>query len=464
MDSKTHRKQALVIGGSIAGLLAARVLADFYQSVMIIERDDLSNEGEHRRGVPHGRHAHALLAGGQGAIEELLPGISAQLVEAGAIEADPLNDGTWFFEGGEFCKFECDIKGVLVSRLLLETTIRKRVRALPNVEILSGLGVRDLITSKDGSRVLGVQLEERSLGGDLVVDASGRGSLAPKWLKAIGYEPPLEDKVEIQLAYTTREFRYEPRILGGDTFVVIAPTPDGKRGGVAIIQEGGRFVVTLFGHFGEEAATDLEGFIDFARSLPSPRIYNAVRNAEPIGDPRTFKFPANRRRRYECLRRFPDGLLTFGDAICSFDPIYGQGMSVSALEAIELHNTIRRGGHDLARRFFKKAASVIDNPWQIAVGGDLKMPETIGKRGIAVRLVNRYISCVHKRAHIDERTALAFTKVAQLLAKPASLFNPSLMLRVLWGSYFSSRKTASGLDENLLTTTEPGNRLQRGSF
>ena len=453
-----------MIGGRIAGLLAARVLADYYQSVMIIERDDLSNEGGHRRGVPHDRHAHALLAGGQRAIEELLPGISAQLIESGAVEADPLNDGTWFFAGGAFCKFSSGITGVLVSRPLFESTIRKRVRSLPNVEILGGHSVRGLVASKDRKRILGVQLDERSIGADLVIDASGRGSQAPAWLEAIGYEAPREEKVEIQLAYTTREFRFAKGSLGDDMFVVIAPTPSGKRGGVAIRQEDGRFIVTLFGHFGEESASDLDGFIEFAKSLPSPLIYNAVRSAEPIGDPSTFKFPANRRRMYERLRRFPEGFLTFGDAICSFDPIYGQGMSVAALEAIVLHNTMRRGDNELARRFFAEAGRVIDNPWQIAVGGDLRMPETIGKRGVDVRVVNRYISSVHRNCHVDQRTALAFTQVAQLLAKPTSLFKPSLMLRVLWGNYFSRRPEIEKLDGNVFTTADHGNSLHRSSF
>jgi 2-polyprenyl-6-methoxyphenol hydroxylase-like FAD-dependent oxidoreductase len=464
MNSETHRRQALVIGGSIAGLLAARVLADYYQGVMIIERDDLSMESKHRRGIPHGRHAHALLAGGQGAIEELLPGISAQLIESGAVEADPLNDGTWFFEGGAFCKFPSGITGVLVSRPLLESTIRRRVRSLPNVEIVGGLAVRGLIASKDGDRVIGVQLDDRSIGADLVVDASGRGSQAPAWLAAIGYEPPREEKVEIQLAYTTREFRFRNGSLGDDKFIVIAPTPDGKRGGVAALQEDGRFIVTLFGHFGQEAAGDLEGFIHFAKSLPSPLIYDAVRDADPIGEPSTFKFPANKRRKYESLRRFPKGFLTFGDAICSFDPIYGQGMSVAALEAIVLRNTMRRGGHDLARRFFGDAAGVIDNPWQIAVGGDLRMPETIGKRGLEVRIVNRYISSVHRNCHVDRRTALAFTQVAQLLAKPTSLFKPGLLLRVLWGNYFSRRQDLEKLDGNVFTTADHGNSLHQSGF
>jgi 2-polyprenyl-6-methoxyphenol hydroxylase-like FAD-dependent oxidoreductase len=456
MKSDSYRKQAVIIGGSVAGLLAARVLADYFQSVLIIERDDISHEGEHRRGVPHGRHAHALLAGGQQAIEKLLPGISSDLIDSGAIETDPLNDGTWFFEGGAFRKTSSGITGVLVSRLGLESSIRERVRSLPNVEVVDGHAVRGLLTSADKTRVIGVQLDDRSIGADLVVDAGGRGSQSPAWLESIGYEAPREEKVEIQLAYTTRLFRYVPGSLGDNNFIVIAPTPSGKRGGVIARQEADRFIATLFGHFGEQADSDLNGFGDFAKSLPSPLIYNAIRKAEPIGDAATFRFPANTRRRYERLKRFPEGYLAFGDSICSFDPIYGQGMSVAALEAIALHNVMRGGDKDLARRYFSKAATVIDNPWQIAVGGDLRMPETVGKRSLAVRLINRYISRVHKRAHVDTNIGLAFIRVAQLIDEPASLFRPRVLLSVLR----RSRSRPERAMDDLLTITDPANRLE----
>ena len=464
MNSRSHRKQAVVIGGSIAGLLAARVVADYFQSVLIIDRDDLSKNGEQRRSVPQGRHAHALLSGGQGAIENLLPGISRQLIDAGAMEADTLQDGTWFFEGGSLCKTTSGLAGVLVSRPVLESTIRKRVRSLPNVEVIDGHSVRGLIASADNTRVLGVQLDERSIGADVVVDATGRGSQASAWLESIGYEAPPEEKVEVQLAYTTRMFRYVPGLLGDDNFIVIGPTPDGKRGGVIARQEGQRFIATLFGNFGENASSELQGFIDFARTLPSPLIYNAIRNAEPIGDAATFRFPASIRRRFERLKRFPEGFLAFGDSICCFNPRFAQGMSVTAMEAKVLHGLLAGGHENLARRFFREAAKVVDTPWQIAVGADLKMPETVGRRTLAMRLINRYIAAVHKSAHADPDVALAFIRVAQLLEPPTSLFAPNIFRRVIWGNYLRSRKRRSKPDERIFTTADPSTGLRGDSF
>ena len=461
-EPKSRRERAIVIGGSMAGLLAARVLANYFQSVLIIDRDDLSNGGEQRRGVPQGRHAHALLAAGGATIEQLIPGISRQLIEAGAIEADTVGDGTWFFEGGGFRKAASGVSGVLLSRPLLESTIRKRVRSLPNIEIVDGHSVRGLIASEDNSRVLGVQLDKRSIDADLVVDSTGRGSQATAWLESMDYEAPAEDKVEVQLVYTTRMFRYVPGLLGDDRFIVISPTPTGKRGGVVALQEGNQFIVTLFGHFGEKADTELEGFIDFAKSLPSPLIYKAIRNAEPIGDAATFRFPASVRRRYERLKSFPEGFLAFGDSICCFNPRFAQGMSVTALEAKLLDDLLTAGHEDLAPRFFRDAAKVIDNPWQIAVGADLKIPETKGRRTLAVRLINRYIDAVHQSAHADPDVAIAFIRVAQLLAPPTSLFAPNLFRRVIWGNYQRRRLRRTKPDERIFTTSDPATSSPRG--
>ncbi|HKX83777.1 MAG TPA: hypothetical protein VJL58_06145, partial [Pyrinomonadaceae bacterium] len=273
-----------------------------------------------------------------------------------------------------------------------------------------------------------------SIEADLVVDAGGRGSKTPSWLRELGFEAPFEEKVEVQLSYTTRIFKRHDQQLGKDKVVVIAPTPSGKRGGVIIAQENGRWMVTLFGHFGITAPVDLKGFIDFAKTLPSPDIYDLLREAEPVDDACTIRYPASTRRRYEKLSMFPEGFLVFGDAICSFNPIYGQGMTVAAMQAIALQDALVATDRGLAKRFFKKASRIIDNPWKIAVGADLRMPETPGRRSLATRFINRYIAEVHKCAHTDRRTARAFVRVAQLLEEPSSLMRPRILLRVLSAS------------------------------
>jgi len=219
--------------------------------------------------------------------------------------------------------------------------------------------------------------------------------------------------------------------MGGDLFAVVSPTPQGKRGGVMSAQEGGKWVVTLFGHFGNRAPGELSGFREYAESLPSPVIAQFLRNAEPIDDACVYRFPVSIRRRYEMLPRFPEGFLVFGDAICSFNPAYGQGMSSAALQAIALRKELDLGLTGVAPRFFKSAAKVIDNPWNIAVGGDLKMPETEGRRTLVARLINWYVSRLHKLGHRDPEAAAAFVRVAQMRAAPESIMMPRLAAKVL---------------------------------
>lgn len=458
-ESNSHDRRAVVIGGSMGGLIAARVLVDFYDEVIILERDALSKEGTHRRGVPHGRHAHGLLAGGQRVIENLFPGISNELIADGACSADALKDGIWFFEGAPLAKTQSDSTGILVSRPLLESTVRKRVRRLDRLEIREAQSVRDLLSYE--GRVTGVVTDEGPLAADIIVDATGRGSQAGKWLASVGFRPAREEKVEVQLMYSTRSFRQGNNRIGNqDRFAVVAPTPEGKRGGVIAQQENDQWIVTLFGHFGHVAPLDLEGFIEFAKSLPSPVIFNAIRGAEPIGDGVQFRFPASTRRRYEDTKEFPEGFLVFGDAICSFNPIYGQGMSVAALQAHTLYEALEEKTVDVARRFFRKAAKVIDSPWQIAVGSDLRIRETIGPRSLGVRLINAYVANVHKHAHTDLATAIAFIRVAQLLEPPSTLMRPGLLARVMAGNLRRRFESNQDLKESLLTTVEPRRQVR----
>jgi 2-polyprenyl-6-methoxyphenol hydroxylase-like FAD-dependent oxidoreductase len=215
---------------------------------------------------------------------------------------------------------------------------------------------------------------------------------------------------------------------------VIPPTPSGKRGGVMLVQEGKRWTVTLMSHFSAKPPEELSAFIEFAKSLPSRDIYDVISRAVPIGDAMCTSFPANIRRRYERVKRFPAGLIVIGDGICSFNPIYGQGMSVAALEAAELGRVLADGHEDLSRRFFARAAKVVDNPWSIAVGSDLRLPEATGPRGPGVSFVNWYIEKLHRAAHHDPELSVAFLRVANLLAPPSSIMQPRIALRVLRGA------------------------------
>ena len=426
-------KRALVIGGSVSGLLAARILSDFYEQVSVLERDDLSNDQENRRGVPQGWHAHGLLAGGSQVLEELFPGISNELAQAGAVTADVVKDGKWFFEGDILAQVPSGTIGMLLSRPFLENAIRRRVRGLDRVRIIDNCAVRDLIVY--GDRVKGVITDDEWLEADLVLDTSGRGSRSVKWLSAYGFPSPPEERVEVDVAYTTRCFQRSKTDLGGDLFAVVNPSPENANSGVILAQEGDRWVVTLIGRFGVKPPEEMNGFSVFAKGLNAAYIFDVVRNAEPIGDAITMRFPASVRRRYEKLRQFPKGFLAFGDAVCSFNPAYGQGISVAAMQARALREQLAKSGDDLAKRFYRSASRVIDTPWSIAVGSDLRMPEVEGKRTVAGKLMNWYISKLHKFGHNDGEAALAFLRVAQLLDDPSALMRPKLAWRVLISNF-----------------------------
>jgi 2-polyprenyl-6-methoxyphenol hydroxylase-like FAD-dependent oxidoreductase len=432
---------AVVLGASMAGLLAARVLADAYAQVTVIDRDQLPEASTHRRGVPHGRHVHALMPGGQQALEELFPGLTAELIARGVPTGDVLAHGRWYLNGHRLRQTPTGLVALSPSRPVLEGHVRARVRALPNLRFLDSCDIVGLATTPDGRRVTGVRVLRRAdgsaeelLDADLVVDATGRGSRTPIWLEALGYSRPETEQVRIGLGYATRTYRLPPDALGGDLAVVQAATPQHPRSGVLLLLKGDRWMLTLGGRLGDHPPIDPDGFLEFARSLRFPDIYQTVRDAEPLDDPVGFRFPASVRYRYERLDRFPDGLLVLGDAVCSFNPVYGQGMTVAALEALALRRDLERGAAPQPRRFFRDLARVVDVPWEIAAGGDLVFPGVPGRRTLKARLVNAYLARLHAAAANDASLAGAFLRVAGLVASPQSLLRPGIAVRVLRGS------------------------------
>ncbi|GIW91790.1 MAG: FAD-binding monooxygenase [Pirellulaceae bacterium] len=442
MSGQNH---AVVIGASMGGLLAARALADFYQQVTLIERDAFPRIGQNRKGVPQGRHTHALLLRGGEILEGLFPGLTADLMDRGVpLINRPERELIWFDGGGYHARFtnEDGRTGALgVSRPLLEGYVRQRLLALPNLSAIEQCDALGLVPSERAGRVRGVRIRRRveegaegMLEADLVVDASGRGSRAPKWLEEMGYAPPEEERVTVHVGYSTRLYRRRPEHVNGAKTVLITPQPPQlKRLGVILAQEGERWIVGLGGALGDYPPSDEAGFLAFAQSLAAPDIYNLIKDAEPLSEIITYRFKASLRRRYEKLTRFPEGFLVFGDAVCSFNPIYGQGMSVAAMEALDLQHELRRGDVGLWRRFFRRAARSIDIPWQIVVSSDLRFPEAEGKRTPRIRVINAYMARLHRAAHRDPVVAKAFNDVANLLAPPQSLMRPTILWRVLRG-------------------------------
>lgn len=419
----------VIIGGSIAGLLAARVLAAHAERVTMLERDTLPTTAAVRRGVPQARHAHALLGRGQQILEDLFPGLTQDLIAQGAAKGH----GRFFSGGGYHCPIPDSPPGLFVSRPCLEHAVRTRVLVLPNVQMVEGCDAQGLLASEDRSRVTGVRTDETEIPADLVVDASGRGSRLPAWLTALGYPAPDLERVTVDMGYSTRHYRREPDHLGGDLVVNIAPSPSNTRACGMLAQEGERWIVTLAGYHGDHPPTDDAGYLDFARRLPVPDVYDLIRTATPLGDPVPYRFRANQRYHYETVTRFPDGLLVIGDAIASFTPIYGQGMTVAAQEAFALQECLAAGWHHLARRYFPRASAAVDVAWTITVGNDRRLTGD-GARDPKTRFLTWYLDRLQRAARHDARLALAFRRVGSLFDAPPSLLRPGIALRVLWGT------------------------------
>jgi 2-polyprenyl-6-methoxyphenol hydroxylase-like FAD-dependent oxidoreductase len=435
-------KHAVVLGASMAGLTAARVLADAYERVTVLERDTLPEAAAHRKGVPQSRHAHGLLAAGRVALEELFPGLTDELVANGALSGDLQAQTRWYNHGLRLGPGPSDLRAVAVSRPLLEGCVRERVRALPNVRVVDRCDAAGLVATSDRRRVRGVRVirpadgsAEEVLEADLVVDATGRGSRSPVWLEELGYPRPAEDEVRIGVAYASRVYRRHRDHVDGDRGVVVAATVDRPRGGAMLAMEGDRWMVTLNGYLGQRPLADPDGFLAFAAGLPVPDIFQVISDAEPLGDVLPARYPASVRRRYERLGRFPDGYLVTGDAVCAFNPVYGQGMSVAALEALALRECLAAGpAAGLARRFFAKVAPIVDIPWGIAVGADLRFPGIQGPRTAKVQLVNAYLARFHVAAATDPVLGRAFLRVVNLMDRPEGLLRPAIALRVLRGN------------------------------
>ncbi len=430
---------AVVIGAGIGGLVTARALSDSFDKVIIVDRDMLPDGPVSRRGVPQGRHLHALLAGGLRSLGRLFPGLQEELIAAGAPTGDLQGDVLWYNDGRRLCPAYTGLTILGASRPLLEHTIRARVAALPGVEIIASCAAVGLTTTPDRIRVTGVRLlppggPETPVRADLVVDAGGRGSRSPVWLEQLGYQRAAEDQVRIEVTYVTRYYRRDPALLAGGFAAGGGAFPGLPRSGGVFAQDGDRFALSITGMLGEEPPTDDAGMAAYADSLPVPEVAEVIRKATPLDPPQKMRYPASTRRRYERLRRFPEGYLVVADALCSFNPIYGQGMTVAAMEALLLRRLLTEGTAALARRFFRQAATIIDNPWSIAVGADLRFPGVLGRRSPTQRLTNAYIGRFHVAATQDPVLGAAFLRVVNLLDPPRRLFTPEMVSRVLRGS------------------------------
>ena len=478
MTVPPNGRTAIVLGASIAGLWTARVLADHFDTVLLVDRDHLPEGPDLRPGTPQARQYHILLLRGLQLLRELFPGAEEELIAAGAVPFDMTQDvklrsrGEWLrhFPSGQIL-LSC-------SRLLLEATLRRRLRENGRIRFVEGVEAAGLLADTAGATVTGVRVRRRGgaderpleaaneagpgagagagaeaeaeagadaetgtdaepLPGDLIVDTLGRRSPAPAWLRALGYAPPEESVVDSFLGYVTRRYRQPAGFNPGWRMMLITATPpDDPRGGLIFPEENGVWVVMMAGANKDYPPADEAGFDAYARSL-GPEFYTAVQAAEPISKPYGYRGTDSRWRHYEKLTRWPERFVVLGDAFCGFNPVYGQGMTVAALSAVALGQEIARAGGQLdgvGQRSERAFAKVTQGAWLLATGADLQWPETVGsagKSGPADPLVRWYLDRLLASLGSDETVRMAFNEVNQLVKPATSLFAPGVAWRVL---------------------------------
>jgi 2-polyprenyl-6-methoxyphenol hydroxylase-like FAD-dependent oxidoreductase len=448
MTNSPVDRTALVLGASIAGLWTARVLADHFDQVLLVERDWLPDRPIPRAGAPQTRQYHILLLRGLQIMRDLFPGLEQELIADGAAPFDVTGDVKLRSRGKWLPQFSSGQQLLSCSRLLLEVAIRRRLRQDARVRLIEGVEVTGLATDAARTTVTGAHIRRRGAGavaqpseetlhGALVVDALGRRSPTPEWLVGLGYTPPEESVVDSFLGYVTRRYQ-QPANFQADwrMMLITATPPHDPRGGLIFPEENGVWVVMMAGANKVYPPTDEEGFNEFARKL-GPEYYAAVQAAEPISSPIGYRGTDSRWRHYEKLERWPERFVVLGDAFCGFNPIYGQGMTVAALSAVALGEEIARAGGRLegvgrhAERAFGKLTA---GAWLLATGADLEWPGTVGgarSNGLGDRFGRWYIDKVLDAVAVDPRVRIAFNEVNQLVSPVARLFAPDIMWRVL---------------------------------
>jgi pimeloyl-ACP methyl ester carboxylesterase/2-polyprenyl-6-methoxyphenol hydroxylase-like FAD-dependent oxidoreductase len=437
--SRTERRRAVVLGGSMAGLLATRMLADHFGEVVLVDRDVFPSNPDSRKGVPQARHVHVLLARGRTILERLFPGLLHDLETAGAISLDWPADALLAVPSGWASRTVRGVRITSLRRDLLEFAVRDRVLRMRAVRALEETDAVGLLAGTR-TRVDGVairprgQADVRELEADLVVDATGRGSPAPGWLEALGYPSPREETVNSFIGYASRLYEPNPKRDRDWLALFLQPQPpDGSRGAALFPVDGNRWHVTIAGVGRDYPPTDEMGFLDFARSLRSQVLYDAIRDARPVTPISGYRRTENRLRRFEELSEWPEGWLVIGDAVCSFNPIYGQGMTVAAEGALVLRRWLSNDGPGQA--FQRELANRLTTPWLLATGADFRYPNTEGgrSRGLRTKLIHAYLDRLDATARNDDSVAHPFIRVLQMLAPPKVLFGPEVVARTLRG-------------------------------
>jgi 2-polyprenyl-6-methoxyphenol hydroxylase-like FAD-dependent oxidoreductase len=417
----------------MAGLLAAAALADVVGEVTIIEKDTLPETSKVRKGVPQGAHVHTLLGYGVEAMEKLLPGLMADVYAAGAMKIRRNHD-IWFHDAvGPTPIRDVGILTPSVTRPLLEHVTRQRVQALPNVHLRDATKMLELEVDRQG-RIVGLHVEVAAtpelISADLVVECSGRASNLATWLPAHGYGEVPAQRLKILMGYTSGFFRLPPDLAENSKACLMLAVPPGSRAAYLTPVDGGLWLATMYGRGRDTAPRDADGFIAWAKGLPHPVIHEILVQAEPVSDFKTYKIPFGVWYRYDQMPGFPDGLLPMGEALASFNPMYGQGMSLAAGQALSLRAAVSIGlDSDLTARYFDGCNTLNGVGWSVMETRDFAHESTSGERPYDLEDRWRTAMAIRGLAEVDPEVHALSVRVTHRLEPPSVMARPDIIER-----------------------------------
>jgi flavin-dependent dehydrogenase len=448
-------KRAIVVGAGISGLSAARALSEFCEEVVIVERDALPDDATPRPGVPQGKHPHGLLASAMTALEYLFPGFSQDLAAAGAVPIDPGSEVLFEYPGlGPLPRVHFGWGTYAMSRPLLEVCLLRRVKRRANIRVRTQCRVAGILGAPDGTTVTGIQYEEGTngvserLSADIVVEASGHGALTLDFLRSTGRRLPEETTIGIDVRYSSTVFAIPESAGAYKVIVTIPKAPERVRFGYILPAESNRWQVLLVGRGEDIPPVDGDGFLAYAHQLETPSIYNAIRDAERLGEIARFGFPESKWRHFGLLGEFPRGLLPLGDTVCRLNPVWGQGIAVALKEAQMLHRVLQTQAlapdplATLAQTFLAEAESLIKDPWEMSAVPDFVYPDTRGQRPPDLADKLQFQQALQSIAVRDPAMYKLLAEVKHLLKPSKVLEEPEIVQRAE-----EERATLVGMDQ-----------------
>lgn len=437
-------KRAIVIGYSMAGKLAAQVLSNFFDEVVVIEKDSKPESPSVRKGVPQSAHPHVLLRKGAELLEQLFPGILDELIHNGSVVFDFMKDVHWEHHGRKKVQAEGDFRQLCQSRPFLEWFIQKRQEQLPNVHVLYKAKADDFLWDQEGKAVIGLLLKKsdsqssEELYSELVIDATGPAAFFKEAFKKCSNPVPKEETIHIQLSYTSQKIKWQQSNCDSWRALLLYPQPPQiQRGGVLYPIEMGEWMVSLFGYGEDEAPLNEEGFKGFAKSLPNQELFNALVQAQPVSELQRYRVSSQYRRRFDQMNRPPGGIIVIGDALCRFDPVFGQGMTASALSAVALQKVLETsnlnamGSSLFSKKVYKKIMASLAPLWLMVISEDFMYRNTQGKRPFGLSVLQGYMKAIYRLTESDASVYQTFSRVLHLLDSPFKLFHPRILVKVL---------------------------------